>query len=33
MPLRIAVVGDKALLTEGHYWVKWVNKIEVISLQ
>jgi DMSO/TMAO reductase YedYZ molybdopterin-dependent catalytic subunit len=32
-PLRIAVVGDKALLTEGHYWVKWVNKIEVISLQ
>jgi DMSO/TMAO reductase YedYZ molybdopterin-dependent catalytic subunit len=32
-PLRIAVVGSEALLTEGHYWVKWVNKIEVFSLE
>jgi DMSO/TMAO reductase YedYZ molybdopterin-dependent catalytic subunit len=32
-PLRVAVVGDAALLTEGHYWVKWVNEIEVISLK
>jgi DMSO/TMAO reductase YedYZ molybdopterin-dependent catalytic subunit len=32
-PLRIAVVGSEALLTEGHNWVKWVNKIEVISLE
>jgi len=32
-PLRIAVVGSEALLTEGHYWVKWVNNIEVFSLQ
>lgn len=32
-PLRIAVVGSEALLTEGHYWVKWVNSIEVFSLQ
>ncbi len=31
-PLRIAVVGDKPLLTEGHNWVKWVTKIEVIRL-
>jgi DMSO/TMAO reductase YedYZ molybdopterin-dependent catalytic subunit len=31
-PLRIAVVGSEALLTEGHNWVKWVDKIEVISL-
>ena len=29
-PLRLAVVGRDALLTEGAYWVKWVNKIEVI---
>jgi DMSO/TMAO reductase YedYZ molybdopterin-dependent catalytic subunit len=32
-PLRVAVVGDAALLTEGHYWVKWVNRLEVISLE
>jgi DMSO/TMAO reductase YedYZ molybdopterin-dependent catalytic subunit len=32
-PLRIAVVGSEALLTEGHNWVKWVNQIEVISLE
>ena len=31
-PLRLAVVGDESLLTEGHNWVKWVNKIEVMSL-
>lgn len=31
-PLRIAVVGSEALLTEGHNWIKWVNEIEVISL-
>jgi DMSO/TMAO reductase YedYZ molybdopterin-dependent catalytic subunit len=31
-PLRIAVVSNADLLTEGHYWVKWVNMIEVISL-
>lgn len=29
-PLRLAVVGRDALLTEGVYWVKWVNRIEVI---
>jgi DMSO/TMAO reductase YedYZ molybdopterin-dependent catalytic subunit len=29
-PLRLAVVGRDALLTEGVYWVKWVDKIEVI---
>ncbi len=32
-PLRVAVAGSEALLTEGHNWVKWVNKIEVINLQ
>ena len=28
-PLRLAVVGPDNLLTEGHYWVKWVDRIEV----
>ncbi len=28
-PLRIALVGDN-VLTEGHNWVKWINKIEVL---
>ena len=28
-PFRLAVVGDDNLLTEGHYWVKWVDRIEV----
>jgi DMSO/TMAO reductase YedYZ molybdopterin-dependent catalytic subunit len=31
-PVRLAVAGDSALLTEGHYWVKWVNKLEVMNL-
>jgi DMSO/TMAO reductase YedYZ molybdopterin-dependent catalytic subunit len=31
-PLRLAVVGSERLLTEGHNWVKWVNKIKVMSL-
>ena len=29
-PLRLAAVGSDDLLTEGHYWVKWVNKLEVV---
>ena len=32
-PLRIAVVGNESLLTEGHYWVKRVNKIEVLNVK
>lgn len=32
-PLRLAIVGSEALLTEGHNWVMWVNKIEVIPLE
>jgi DMSO/TMAO reductase YedYZ molybdopterin-dependent catalytic subunit len=28
-PLRLAIIGPVELLTEGHYWVKWVDKIEV----
>jgi DMSO/TMAO reductase YedYZ molybdopterin-dependent catalytic subunit len=31
-PLRIAVVGTKkGLLVEGSFWVKWVNRIEVLK--
>ena len=30
-PLRIAIVGyPPNLLTEGNYWVKWVNELEVL---
>jgi DMSO/TMAO reductase YedYZ molybdopterin-dependent catalytic subunit len=29
-PLRLAIVGRDSLLTEGFYWVRWVNRIEVI---
>ena len=29
-PLRIAIVSSNdGFVTEGHYWVKWVNKIEI----
>lgn len=31
-PYRLAVVGSEALLTEGHNWVKWVDKIEVVEI-
>ena len=31
-PLRIATVGTDKLLIEGHFWVKWINKIEVINI-
>ena len=29
-PLRLATVGSESLLTEGFYWVRWVDRIEVI---
>ncbi|MCW4015047.1 MAG: molybdopterin-dependent oxidoreductase [Candidatus Bathyarchaeota archaeon] len=28
-PLRLAVVTNETLLTEGHNWVMWVNEIEI----
>jgi hypothetical protein len=28
-PLRLAVASADGLLTEGHWWVKWVNRIEI----
>jgi DMSO/TMAO reductase YedYZ molybdopterin-dependent catalytic subunit len=30
-PVRLAIAGDDNLLTEGLYWVKWVEKIEIIQ--
>jgi DMSO/TMAO reductase YedYZ molybdopterin-dependent catalytic subunit len=30
-PLRLAIAGKDGLLTEGLYWIKWINKIEVIQ--
>ncbi len=29
-PLRLAIVGSEGLLTEGFYWVRWIDRIEVI---
>ncbi|MDY6911179.1 MAG: molybdopterin-dependent oxidoreductase [Chloroflexota bacterium] len=31
-PLRLAIAGEESLLTEGHHWVKWINKIEIINI-
>jgi hypothetical protein len=28
-PLMVAIVGNESLITQGRYWVKWVDKIEV----
>lgn len=28
-PLRIAIVSEDKRLTEGHYWVQWVDRIEI----
>jgi hypothetical protein len=28
-PLRLAVTSPDGLLTEGHWWVKWVDRIEI----
>jgi len=28
-PLRIAIVSEDEFLTEGHYWVQWVDRIEI----
>ncbi len=32
-PLRLAVITDDELLTEGHHWVKWINRIEIVKLK
>lgn len=32
-PLRLAITHPDGLLTEGHWWVKWVNRLEVRTLK
>jgi hypothetical protein len=29
-PLRLVILGKEGLLTDGHYWVKWVVKIQIM---
>jgi DMSO/TMAO reductase YedYZ molybdopterin-dependent catalytic subunit len=31
-PLRLAVTSPDGLLTEGHWWVKWVQRLEIRTL-
>jgi len=31
-PLRLAVTNPDGLLAEGHWWVKWVNRLEIRAL-
>lgn len=31
-PLRLAVTNPDGLLTEGHWWVKWINRLEIRAL-
>jgi hypothetical protein len=30
-PLMVAIVGNDSLVTQGKYWVKWVDRVEVLS--
>jgi DMSO/TMAO reductase YedYZ molybdopterin-dependent catalytic subunit len=30
-PLRVAFVGPDSPITDGHFWIKWVNKIEILG--
>lgn len=30
-PLMVAIVGNDSLVTQGKYWVKWVDKVEVFG--
>lgn len=32
-PLRLGIMTSKTQVTEGHWWVKWTQKIEVIQVQ
>jgi len=32
-PLRLAVTNPDGLLTEGHWWVKWVKRLEIRTLK
>jgi hypothetical protein len=30
-PLRLVVLNEEGFLTDGHYWIKWVTKIQIMS--
>ncbi|MBN1191766.1 MAG: molybdopterin-dependent oxidoreductase [Dehalococcoidales bacterium] len=30
-PLRLAIAGEDGFVTEGLYWTKWINKVEIIQ--
>jgi len=32
-PLRLAIVSEDKLLTEGHYRIKWVDKIAIRAIK
>jgi len=32
-PLRVMVVGDETEVTEGHWWVKWIENIDIVLLE
>ena len=32
-PLRLAIIAGGNLLTEGHHWVKWIERIEIVKLK
>ncbi len=32
-PLRLAIMSEDKLLTEGHYWIKWVDKIAIRAIK
>jgi DMSO/TMAO reductase YedYZ molybdopterin-dependent catalytic subunit len=30
-PLRVAIMGTEQQATEGHWWVKWLDRIEIVA--
>jgi hypothetical protein len=32
-PLRIAILNDNTQVTEGHWWIKWVQQIEIVGAE
>ncbi len=32
-PLRLGIVSDDGTVTEGHWWIKWVTRIDVVDYQ
>jgi len=32
-PLRLGIISDEGTVTEGHWWIKWIVRIDVIDYQ